>query len=83
MSWKYISYNILNVYVEVYCVESREDSTMYTFLLNSMVRGYHKYKSLWMNLFDGEELICKQEIGNPCNPQAVAMKKDKPRATSC
>ena len=49
---------------------------MYKFSLNSMVRGYHKYKSLWMNPFDGEELICKREIGNPCDPQAVAMKKE-------
>ena len=49
---------------------------MYTFLLNSMVRGYHEYKSLWTNLFDGEESICEREIGNPCDPVAVAMKKE-------
>ena len=32
--------------------------------------------SLWTNPFDGEELICKLEIGNPCDTQAVAMKKE-------
>ena len=49
---------------------------MYTFLLNSIVWGYHEYKSLWTNPFNEEELICKREIGNPCDPQAVAMKKE-------
>ena len=34
--------------------------------------------SLWTNPFDGEELICKLEIDNPCDTctQAVAMKKE-------
>ena len=49
---------------------------MYTFSLSSMIRGYHKYKSLWTNPVNGEELICEQEIGNPCDPQAVAVKKE-------
>ena len=48
----------------------------HTFLLNSMVRGYHEYKSLWTNLVNKEELICEREVGNPCNLQAVAMKKE-------
>ena len=49
---------------------------MYMFSLNSMVQGYHQYKSLWTNPFDGEKLICEREIGNPCDPQAVAIKKE-------
>ena len=49
---------------------------VYTFSLKSVVQGYHEYKSWWTNLFDGEELICEWEIGNPSDPQAVAMKKE-------
>ena len=49
---------------------------MYTFSLNSIVRGYHDYKSLWTNRFDGEEFFCEWEKGSPCDPQAVAMKKE-------
>ena len=49
---------------------------MYTFSLKSMVQWYHEYKSLWTNPLDGEELIYKREIGNPCNPKAVAMKEE-------
>ena len=48
----------------------------YTFLQNSMVGGYHEYKSLWTNPLDREELICEQEIGNPCDLQVVGMKKE-------
>ena len=48
----------------------------YTFSLSSMVHGYHEYKTLWTNLVNGEELVCKQEVGNPCNSQAVVVKKE-------
>ena len=41
-----------------------------------MVRGYHEYKSIWTNPFDGEELICEREVGNHSDPQAVAVKKE-------
>ena len=33
-------------------------------------------KSLWTDPVDEEELICEREVGNPCDPQAVAMKKE-------
>ena len=33
-------------------------------------------KSLCTNLVSGEELICKREVGNPCDPQAVAVKEE-------
>ena len=49
---------------------------VYAFSLESMVRGYHEYKSLWTNPFDGEVLLWEREIGNPCDPQAVAVKKE-------
>ena len=41
-----------------------------------MVQGYHKYKSIWTNQFDGEESICEREVGNHSDLQAVAMKKE-------
>ena len=40
-----------------------------------MVQGYHEYENIWTDPFDGEELICKGEVGNPCDPQAVAVKE--------
>ena len=48
----------------------------YTFSLNSMVRGYHEHKSLWTNPVNREEPICEREVGNPCDPQAVVVKKE-------
>ena len=46
-----------------------------------MVRGYHEHKCLWTDPFDGEELICEREVGNPSNPQVVAVKTEiEPRA---
>ena len=40
--------------------------------LNSMVQGYHEYKRLWTNPFDGEKLICEREIGNTHLPFSIA-----------
>ena len=40
-----------------------------------MVRGYHEYKEIWPDPFVGEELPCEQEVGNPHDPLAVAIKK--------
>ena len=51
-------------------------AVIYTFSLNSMVRGYHKYKSFCTNLVKREELICKREVRNPSDPQAMAVKKE-------
>ena len=59
------------------CHKSWGQQKMYVmFSLNPMVWRYHEHKSLWTNMFDGEELIYKQEICISCDPQAVAMKKE-------
>ena len=33
-------------------------------------------KSLWTNLVSEKELVCEQKVGNPCDPQAVAVNKE-------
>ena len=54
----------------------QQENVLYVmFLLNSMVWRYHEYKSLWTNMFDGEELIYKQEICISCDPQAEPWRK--------
>ena len=45
----------------------------YAFSLKSVVRGYHEYET---NPFNGEVLLCAREIGNSCDSQAVAVKKE-------
>ena len=42
--------------------------------MDSIIRGHHVYKEIW-DLVNGEELPCKQEIGNSFNPLAVAVVK--------
>ena len=48
----------------------------FTFVVESMVRGYHEYKTVWENPVLGEELRCVREIGNPHDPTAVAIQKE-------
>ena len=45
------------------------------FSVESMIRGYHDYKSIWENPNIGESLICEQEICNCYDTHAVAIKK--------
>ena len=45
-------------------------------MVESMVRGYHEYKTVWDSPVLGEELICAREIGNSYDPMAVAVKKE-------
>ena len=47
----------------------------FTFVVESMIRGYHKYKTVWENPVLAEELRCTREIGNPRDPAAVAIQK--------
>ena len=49
--------------------------TVYTFCIDSVVQGYHKYKSVWDNPLGDENLPCEWETGYSHNPQAVAVKK--------
>ena len=45
-------------------------------MAESMVRGYHEYKTVWENPVLGEELSCMRETGNPHDPTAVAAQKE-------
>ena len=42
------------------------------FSVESMIRGYHEYQSIWENPSIGESLICEREIGNCYDTHAVA-----------
>ena len=48
---------------------------LYAFSIESMIRGYHEYKLVCDNPFVGKDLLCEQEVGNPHNMHAVAVKK--------
>ena len=48
------------------------NSGVYNFSLNSAIRGYHIYKSIW-NPAIGDVLICKRESGNDNDRFAVAV----------
>ena len=45
------------------------------FFLESMIRGYHEYKSIWSDPTLEEELECKREPGNPHDTHPVAVIK--------
>ena len=47
----------------------------FTFYVDSMIRGYHKYMIIWNDPIVGEELFCEREPGNSSDPYAVAVKK--------
>ena len=49
---------------------------MYSFSMDSMIRGYHQYKTIWENSLHSDELLCEREIGNDNDTHAVAIKKD-------
>ena len=49
---------------------------MYSFSMDSMIRGYHQYKTIWENPSHSDELLWKREIGNANDTHAVAIKKD-------
>ena len=46
------------------------------FSVESMIRGYHEYKSIWENPSVGESLICEQEVRNCYDTHAMAIKKN-------
>ena len=41
----------------------------FTFVVESMIRGYHEYKTVWENPVLAEELRCMREIGNLRDPR--------------
>ena len=48
---------------------------MESFMVESVIHGYHQYKVIWENLVTGEALVCECKIGIFFNPHAVAVKK--------
>ena len=57
--------------------ESWEFQMQFTFVVESMIRGYHEYKTVWEDPVLAEELRCMRKIGNPHDPMAVAIQKNK------
>lgn len=52
-----------------------DSSVVHMFSVESMVRGYHEYQSVW-DAPIGETLLCEREVGNIHDTFAVAIKKD-------
>ena len=50
-------------------------SSMAEWEMDSCIRGYHVYQSVWMPVL-GEELICHREPFNSVDRYAVCVKKD-------
>lgn len=51
--------------------------TMYMFSVESIVRSYHVYQDIWDAAIDGLELPCEREPGNPHDPSAIAVVKQR------
>ena len=49
--------------------------SLFTFMVELMIHGYHKHKTVWENPVLAEELHCTRVIGNPRDPTAVAIEK--------
>ena len=49
---------------------------MFSFAVNSMIRGNHEYKSVWESPAADDDLLCKREVGNPHDTHAVAIAGD-------
>ena len=49
--------------------------SVFRFSIDSKIRVYHVYQTIWSNPYIGEELNCKREPGNSHDPHAVAMTK--------
>ena len=50
---------------------------MYSFSVDSMIRGYHQYKIIWENPLHHDELFSvSREIGNANDTHAMTIKKD-------
>ena len=43
--------------------------------MNSVSRGYHEYKAVWVNPIVWEVLSCEREAGNSHNMYALAFKE--------
>ena len=48
---------------------------MHRFAVELMIQGYHKYKSIWENPSEGDD-VCERKIGNAHDTHVVAIRKD-------
>ena len=48
---------------------------MYSFSVDSMIRGYHQYKTIRENPSHSDELLCECEIGNANDTHPVEIKE--------
>jgi len=55
-------------------IVDNEKCMAFTFVVDSMVRGYHEYITSSVPIL-GEELSCMREIGNPHDLIAVAIQE--------
>ena len=46
-----------------------------SFVVNSVIHGYHVYKDIWPSPVVEEQLQCEREVGNSHDPMSVAVKK--------
>ena len=53
-----------------------ETAMVYSFTIESMIRGYHEYKSVWENPSEDDALACEREIGNAHDTHTVRIRKD-------
>ena len=47
---------------------------IFTFSVESMIRGYHEYIRIWESPSPTDNLFCQREIGNPHNTHVVTVK---------
>ena len=57
-------------------------SVVSRFVIDSKIRGYHVYQTIWSSPYVEEELECRREPGNSHDPHAVAMMKVISRASA-
>ena len=67
---------IVDSVILIYQRVSSVMSSRFTFLIHSMIRGYHVYKDIWTDPDYDEELECVREPGNSSDPYAVAVKRE-------
>ena len=49
--------------------------TAYMFCIDSMIRSYHEYQSIWDNPLAAGDLLGERQTGNSHDPQAIAIKR--------
>ena len=49
--------------------------TAYMFCIDSMIRSYHEYQSIWDNPLADGDLLGERQTGNSHDPQAIAIKR--------